>query len=742
MPRHTLPTATERHELVVVGGGLAGVCAAIAAARHGMRVALVHDRGVLGGNSSSEVRVNPRGAAMMNAWARETGLVEELVLADRARNPERLGIGTISTLWDLTLYEAVVAESRLTLHLETLVDTVERAGRRVRAVSGPQHGSGRRLRLVAPYFVDATGDAVVGALAGAPFRQGREARADVGDSLLPPRADRGTQGSTILFRARDAGRPVPFAAPPWAHRYRTLPAPITARLPHFFTRGFGGFLAVEIGVPFDTIGDNPAIRHELLRHVLGLWDHLKRHDARAANLVLDWLGPTVGKRESRRLLGDHVLTQREVWGNTPFPDRVATGGWWLDVHTMGGIRARGPLQRRRCGEHEEVTVRPFSLPLRSLYSRGLDNLFMAGRDVSVTHAALGAVRVMLTCGMMGQAVGTAAAVARRHRTTPRAVAARYVAEVQHALVRDDAWLLDVPNADPRDLARRAGVTATSEAPLALPPAGRDVALGIVHAMILPLCPPRLDALALRLANTRAEAMDFSLALAPARDLWDFRPPDDTAVHAAVSLAPGPTRWVRFDFDLPVPAPGLWQLTLPPLAGITVAAATPVPGVSAAWKYLEWRERFQGNKDIAFALRLTPGQRPFGAASVTNGTARPERWPNLWISDPAAPLPQALTLTWPRAVTFDTVCLTFDTWLNEDAPELPPLWRAPTCVRDYVLSARVAGRWRRLLAVAGNYQRRRVHRFAPVAADALRLTVTATNGDPSARVYEVRVYRKG
>ena len=734
----------EKYDVVVVGGGLAGVCAGIAAARHGCRTALVQDRPVLGGVSSSEIRVHPGGANNLNGWARETGIVEELHIEEVARNHDFFRNGAINSQWDLVLYEWIKKEENLTLCLNTVINGVEKDKEKgtILAVSGVQAGSERSIRLRARFFVDATGDGTVGALAGADFRFGREARSELNESLAPKKADLKTMGSSLLFRARDMGRPVPFVPPPWAEQYPTDESLTGRHHGKFDGKEYAGYWWIEVGVPYDTIDENEQIRDEALRHLLGVWDHIKNHgDHGAENMGLDWIGMVPGKRESRRLMGDYLLTLNDVLANVPFSDRVLYGGWFVDLHTMGGILAKGePGIYDQPTTNEDTLVRTYSIPFRCLYSRNVGNLFMAGRDISVTHCALGTTRLMLTCAMMGQVVGTAAALAKTHRASPRGVGEKHVHELQQLLVKDDAFILDMPNEDPADLARAARVTAASSATLSLEPQEGATPLSEQRAQIFPVSADRIDTLWLHLQSDADSDVEMEISVAPVGDIWDFRiPGEDEALRAKATVPAGSGDWIAFNVGANVCAGHLYQVVLLPAQGIAWTHARPVPGVCSATKPPAW-SRWRGIKPT-FALRLDPSSAPFGPESVVNGVARPERWPNLWISDPSQPLPQSLVLEWDKPQELNSIYLTFDTYLHEETRAFPPLWRAKKCVKDYRVEANVRGKWRVLADATGNYHRRRVHRFRSVRSRKLRITALTTNGGPSARVYEVRVYQE-
>ncbi len=442
-------------DFVVIGGGLAGVCAALAAARNGARVILVQDRSVLGGNASSEIKMHVVGADCHGSrpGARESGLIEELKLEDAARNPHRS-----YSQWDLLLYEKVAAEPNITLLLDTDCTgcDVDTSGgtRRITAVHAVRHNTEDTFVLRAPFFADCSGDGRLGAEAGADFTVGREAKSDFGESLAVDTADRFTLGSSILFTARRYDTPQPFIAPDWvrtfqAHEFKHRPI-------KSYEYGYWWF---EWGGHLDTLKDQARIRHELLRIALGIWNYVKNSGAHpdSSHWALEWVGAIPGKRESRRFLGPHILTQQDVESGRVFPDQVAYGGWWLDLHPPQGIDA---IDEEPCNQVHFPHL--YSIPLRSLHSRNVANLFFAGRNISATHVAFASTRVMGTCSVMGQAIGTAAALARgqatgiaQHYADPAALAA-----LQQRLLRDDAFLLGLRNADPADHARAARVHAS------------------------------------------------------------------------------------------------------------------------------------------------------------------------------------------------------------------------------------------------------------------------------------------
>jgi hypothetical protein len=460
MTRHELRT-----DFLVVGGGLAGTCAALAAARNGSHVILIQDRSVLGGNASSEVRMHTVGADIhgRRPGARESGIIEELRLEDAARNPHRS-----YSQWDLLLYEKVTAEPNLTLLLDTAcigcrVETSGGGTRRILSVDAVRQSTEDAFTIQADIYADCSGDSRLGVEAGADFTQGREARSEYGESLALDVADRQTLGSSILFTARRYDTPQPFRAPSWIRHFEK----------HEFTfrpiDGYEyGYWWAEWGGQLDTIKDNPTIRHELLRIALGLWNYVKNSGEHpdSAHWALDWVGALPGKRESRRLLGPHILTQQDLTSGRIFEDTVAYGGWPLDLHPPSGVDAVNEAPCR----HTHLD-HLYSIPLRALYSRNITNLFFAGRNISATHVAFASTRVMATCAVMGQAIGTAAVLAAP--LGPRSIAEHFttseITRLQQRLLRDDAFLLGLRADDPADFAQMAIVTASSEV------AGRNAA---------------------------------------------------------------------------------------------------------------------------------------------------------------------------------------------------------------------------------------------------------------------------
>ena len=396
----TPPPAGE-FDVVVVGGGIAGTSAALAGARLGCRVALVQDRPVLGGNASAEIRVHTGGQTGPNI----VGEIEARHNAPAGQEPHP----TLAS--DERRLAVVEAEKNITLFLGWRAFGVTKDGRRIRAVDAKHVATGEERRFAAPVFVDATGDGWLGYWAGAECRTGREARSEYNEPTAQEQADRMVLGSSLLWGSRETDRETTFPVLPWATEVsKNLAA----------TEGDWTW---EYGFCRDTIREAEEIRDHLLRAIYGAWSTAKNGPDRQKNArrELAHVPYVAGKRESRRILGDYVLTENDVIACREFPDAVATGSWSIDLHYPKDYDFRSYCKQDR--------VKPYPIPFRCLYSKDIDNLMMAGRDVSVTHVALGSTRVMNTGGQMGVAVGSAAHLCKKHATTPRGVYEKHLEEL-------------------------------------------------------------------------------------------------------------------------------------------------------------------------------------------------------------------------------------------------------------------------------------------------------------------------
>lgn len=440
-----LQTIVHETDFCVVGGGLAGVCAAVAAARHGSKVVLMQDRPMLGGNASSEIRMWISGAHGENN--RETGILEELVMENQYRNPYKN-----YSVWDSVIYGIVRKEKGIKLLLNCSCMDAEMDGDRIVSITGWQTTTQKFHKVKARIFSDCSGDSILAPLTGAPFRMGREAGSEFGETIAPEEQDRKTMGMSCLMQGRETDQDIKFIPPDWAEKISD--DQLNYRHPNMSDIE-ENFWYLELGGEQDSIADTEDIRDELVALAYGMWDYIKndpKQKEKNKGWMLDWVGMLPGKRESRRYVGAHIMTENDVRDRGQFDDIVAYGGWTMDDHNPAGFRSQDPPNIFH------PAPSPFGIPYRCLYSQTIPNLFFAGRNISVTHAAFSSIRVMATCALCGQAVGTAAAIALRQDLEPSKVP---VKELQWTLMDDDCYLPGVPR--PIDaLTREAHIIADGE----------------------------------------------------------------------------------------------------------------------------------------------------------------------------------------------------------------------------------------------------------------------------------------
>ena len=408
-------------DLCVVGGGMSGLCCAIAAARHGIKVVLVQDRPVLGGNASSEIRMWIGGARGKDN--REGGIIEEIFLENFYQNPSLK-----YPIWDSVLYEKAMAEENLTLLLNTSCLDVVMDNNRIISIKAWQSNAETFHTVFATYFADCSGDSILAPLTGAKFMYGREAKNEFGETIPPDTADKKTMGMSCLFQIRETDHKVDFVPPKWAYKYES-----DADLPYRDHDKNSNFWWIELGGEWDCIHDTDRCRDELLKICYGVWDHMKNHgDHGVENWELEWIGFLPGKRESRRYIGKYIVTQNDVEAEGRFEDIVAYAGWQMDDHFPEGFYyTKG---------HPTIyhpAPQPWGLPLRCMISENVKNLVFAGRNISVTHAALSSSRVMATCAILGQALGTAVAQSIKDNCEIEKVD---ISKLQQTLMYDDCYI--------------------------------------------------------------------------------------------------------------------------------------------------------------------------------------------------------------------------------------------------------------------------------------------------------------
>jgi len=744
-----------RKDVIVIGGGLAGVCAAVAAARNGSSVALINNRPVLGGNSSSEVRVWVCGATKhgVNRYARETGIMGEMFVENQYRNPDGNPY-----IWDLVVLETVKAEPNIELFLNTDVHEVEAEGdeqeRRIRSATGWMMGSERRIRFTGDMYLDCTGDGLVGFLAGAKYRIGREARHEYNEIWAPEQGDDVTLGSTILFYTKDAGHPVKFVPPSFAKDIAATSIPMK----RVIRSGDSGchYWWIEWGGELDTVHENERIRDELWAVIYGVWDYIKNSGKFDADtMTLEWVGSIPGKREFRRFVGDYVLTQNDIIAQEPFHDRIGFGGWSIDLHPPQGMYAT---------ESGSKNMHPdgvYSIPFRSLYSVNVGNLLFAGRNISATHVAFGTTRVMATCAVMGEAAGTAASLCGKLGASPRELYSEHLETLQRTLLRQDASIVGLSLPDRLDLAQSAQASSSSAlVRFSLEESsGETCRLEHEAGLLLPV------GRELRMLELLVDAEeDTTLRV----ELYDTGRPDNYipgSVRAAaeIHLQQGMRQWVS--------VPLAWQPEKPqnafvvilqneavslhlsgrPLSGVLAFEKRPAPNAARELEdldptqpVLEWSMKRLVRRPFCF--RSDAAACVYEPAKALDGYLRPYGGPNMWMSgsrrNDAAPW---LQLDWQEPVEMGSIQLIWNDDVNEDLINLhhhrTDFEVIPELAKDYRIEALAEGTWKPLFEIHGNRKRRNELKLdTPLPVQALRVTVLSTNGSEHAELISIRVYR--
>eukprot|EP00055_Hartaetosiga_balthica_P016522 m.105045 g.105045 ORF g.105045 m.105045 type:complete len:884 (+) comp9122_c0_seq3:1257-3908(+) len=482
-------------DVVVAGGGSSGVSAALASARNGARTALIHGRPVLGGNAGSEIKLAMVGACgprasdsnSLKMECREGGIVEEYTLDNTVGNPNRVG-----EIFSLILYDKFRTEPNAQVFLNTWLVGVVKNGTRIVTAIAEDQMSQNRYYINAKQFIDATGDGRLGTEAGTTYLMGREGKAKYNESLAEG-PDSETEGSSLAFVAMEMKTPQPFSAPSWAMKYNS--SDFKYRSVNFFQYGYWWN---EVSWPWNTITDNSKIYDQLLANMFGIWDYIKNsgNHPESENWTLQWFGNVPCKREGRRFVGQFVSTQNDIMrdpnASPPqlpdlYYDRVAYSGWNFDLHNPKGM-----FDTQHPPYNSTHSPYMFSTALRSLLSKEVPNLLFAGRLASYSHVVFGSQRVMKTCSTAGQAAGTAAAYAVYAGIDAGVIPQdkSKVWSVQQQLIRDDAYVIGVYNEDPRDHARTAIVSASSElspnATNALNGSAVNVISGQTRAVVTPL----------------------------------------------------------------------------------------------------------------------------------------------------------------------------------------------------------------------------------------------------------------
>jgi len=739
-------------DLIVGGGGLSGVCSAITAARQGLEVILVQDRPVLGGNSSSEVRLWILGATSHmgnnNRWAREGGVIDELLVENTFRNPE----GNPMIL-DMILLDKVTQEPNIQLLLNTAIYEVSKKDTdTIESVQAFCSQNSTHYHLSAPLFCDATGDGIIGFLSGAAFRMGAEPKDEFNEGMAPTEEYGELLGHSLYFYSKDTGKSVKFFPPSFSLKDITQ----IPRFRNFNANEFGCKLWwVEFGGRLDTVHDTEKIKWELWKVVYGIWNHIKNSGSfpEAENLTLEWVGTIPGKRESRRFEGDYIMTQQDLVEQRKHDDAIAFGGWSIDLHPADGVYSERP----GCNQWHSKGI--FQIPYRTIYSKNIKNLFLAGRIISVSHVAFGATRVMATCGYVGQAAGMAAAMCVKNGLRPKdLLAAENINNLQQNLIREGQFIPEFALADENDLARKAKLIASSEYQFN----GFDEvdlwkSLAIPSAQMFPLKAGKIPSFTIQINALANTEIDVELRISSKKGNFT---PDETLAKKKITLQQG-KQLIEIDFDVEMVTDDYVYLmfaghpdieigyTEKRLTGVLSVFNSKNKAVSNNGKQVPpvgtgvdefefWCPQRRPNGQN-LAIKLSKTQSVFDVENLLNGIDRPVSQPNAWAANLNDPKP-SLNLLWETAQVIKKIDLWFDSDFDhpmESVLMTHPENVMPFCVRNYVVKN---DNNEIIFEQKNNYQTRNEIIFEKeIIAKNLTIELQHPSGNIPAALFAVRCY---
>lgn len=737
------------NDFTIIGGGMSGICAAIQAARLGLTVSLINNRGFLGGNASPEIRVNISGgdgSSEFNFYARESGILEEIRLENLYRNPQGNPY-----LWHTVLLDLVLREKNITMYLNTNIDEImTKEDGSLEWVSGSQIGTEKRFQFLSPYFLDDTGDGTIGYLAGAEYRMGRESREEFGERIAPKKADDHVLLSTLSFYSKNTNRKSPFQLPEFAESLpieealenRVIPdrIPGHSRYEAYRMRWF-----YEAGYGKDQIGEAEDIMQNQRELVYGIWNHIKNSGQYDSDTYdLEYISPVVGKRESRRLIGDYILTEDDIVSQKDFEDTIGHGGWSLDLHALEGFFSKDVMTRHH------ILNGVYSIPYRSCYSKDVSNLFIASRAMSATHVAFGSTRVMGTLAVLGQSVAVAAYLCKKYDVNPRGIYDNHLEEFKQELIKNDQYIIGTVNKDPKDLAREAHITTSSHQKLNFTHKTHEKQLDEDVALIIPV-DKKIGKIALCLKSEKDTTLSYTV-YRPVKN-QNYKP-QEKLMHSSVTLEAGNDyEWV----DLAINAEtstgkifiqihkndhvnlamtqervnGVFYLTMQTSEEYsTYVDVNTLENVNELWARQEELPCFKVNHEDIYS-----------GWNINNGYARNHRLPNLWLSEKNNKQ-EWVSLKFNDMKEVKQLMLIFDSNLDSIYHNLEiynDFNAFPQIVKSYKVLAKKDESYVEIASVSDNYQRKNMIEFPMISTDEIKIVFEQTNGSPRVGVYEIRAY---
>lgn len=737
-------------DLTVIGGGLAGTCCAITAARQGLKVVLVQDRPVLGGNSSSEVRLWVLGATSHmgnnNRWAREGGLINEILIENAYRNTESNPL-----IYDTILLEKVYEENNITLLLNTAVyEITKKNENEIHSVEAFCSQNSTHYTLSSDYFCDASGDGIAGFLAGAAFRMGAESSQEFGEKFAPEAEYGELLGHSLYFYTKDTGQPVRFVPPKFALTDITK----IPRYKKFSLKDQGCNLWwLEYGGRLDTIHDTEDIKWELWKVVYGVWNYIKNSGnfPEAETMSLEWVGTIPGKRESRRFEGDYILRQQDIVEQKEFADVVAYGGWSIDLHPADGVFSEKP----GCNQWHSKGI--YGIPYRSYYSRNISNLFLAGRIISASHVAFGSSRVMGTCAHGAQAVGIAAALCMRYGLNPAELGKTHIKELQLELLKEGQHLPGLALKDPLDLVQQAASIDAEEFKLSeLRRADIWKVLEHSSAQMLPVQTGKMPSLKvqvqalkdislevqLRKSSKAAnhtpddiiETLHFDLNAGKQELELSFDIEFQEDCYAFVCFMKNPEIKLEYSNDRISGVVSVFNSTNPAVSNYGKQEPVEDIGVES-FEFWCPQRRPQGHN---IAMEIEPALSCFAADNLRNGLQRPVATVNAWVAPLGVKQPEVI-FRWEEEVMIRKVVICFD--CDYDNPMENVLLRQPDSVQPFCATdVYVCASGRQIGVIRDNHEAQRtIILEEAVSTRELKLVVENNSGSAPVALFEVRCY---
>ncbi|CAF3570240.1 unnamed protein product [Fusarium graminearum] len=724
-------------DLCVCGGGFAGTIAAIAAARNGVKVILIQDRPVLGGNASSEVRLWILGATSHmfnnNRYAREGGLVDEILLENLYRNPEGNPL-----ILDTILLEKVRLEPNIQLFLNTALVGCEKDGDRISSVSTFNSQSSLKFNIRAEQFIDCTGDGTLSFLAGAPFRIGAEKRDEFGELFAPSSEYGHLLGHSIYFYTKDVGKPVKFVAPSYALKDVETEIP---RFKSFSTKEMGCNLWwIEYGGRLDTIHDTEEIKWELWKVVYGVWDYFKNSGRfpEAETLTLEWV------------VGPKMMVQQDIVEQRFHSDAVSFGGWSLDLHPADGVFS----EVDGCTQWHSKGV--YQIPFSSMVCSEIPNLMYGGRIISASHVAFASTRVMATCGANANALGIAASLCKKNTIDPvQLLQKAEMKNFQLELMRFGQFIPGYKLDDEKDLIRSATkIEDSSTFELSqLPADGPPKVLVRSLAQMLPISQgpvPKFSITAMSVEST-----ELTVQLRGSEKPYNYTP-EVILAEKRFSLDPGENHLV---IDFEIENPQTQYVFLAFMQNESVALCTSKTRVSALMtvehectqsppsdvgvdEFERWTpvRRPMGHN---LALTLEPPLQAWGVQNVCNGVTRPTKRTNCWVPG-SGPDRKLLKVFWSNPVEVSKVVVCFDTDYDhalESVLRGHPERTIPFCVKKWRLLDLSEGEKELYVEDENHMSRREVVLDSRRKLTNLGVEILELNGGESVLggIFEVRVY---